>query len=1462
MFNSDLTDQTIKGYHVRELISRGGFGAVYRAYQTPLDRDVAIKVILPIYASQPEFIRRFEVEAHLVARLEHLHIVPLYDYWRDPNGAYLVMRWMRGGSLRQYIKRADLNLTFIVRIVEQITSALNAAHQKNIIHQDIKPDNLLLDADSNAYLADFGIAGEGSLKSDGSGLHGTLSYIAPELFMGEPATPQSDMYSMGVTLFELLTGKHPFTEKGFEFGQFRADVPLLQDFQAGIPDELNTVIQRVMAKNPRERYVDVIQMAADFRRVASRHADLDVMMIASPLSMPLPTSDRYSPVPTHTLQFTPDGGVTTSFETRAIQENPFKGLRPFEEADSLNFFGQERRLEQVIAALSSRTETHFLALVGASGSGKSSLVKAGLIPTLRHGGLPNSQDWFYADFVPGAQPFIELEAALLSVAINAPKDVFAEIKQHEHGLSLALDVILPPNTLLCLFIDQFEEVFTLVPDEDERDLFLRSLARAAQKRQIWIIIALRADFYDRPLNYPLFGNLIQDNTIVILPPNDMEMERAITRPPERVGLILEHGLVEAILEDLQHQPVKLPLLQYALTELFERRAVNRLTLDAYEAFGGVIGSLARRADDLLNALDPAAQRITRQMFLRLVSLGEGMEDTRRRVRREDLLAIPGDRNTKQTVLQTFGQYRLLTFDHDPFSHVPTVEIAHDALIQKWERLHGWIDESRSQLHIQRQLATSVAEWHNAHNDPSYLVRGARLALLESLCQSDVVALTSEEDAYLHACIAARQRGVGRRRAFVTALSVLAVFLFVLTIYAFDQRENAFQERNRADAQARQSQSRELAVNALTTLDTLDRSLLLSLAALNVEDTFEARNSLLTGLQYQPSLLHFLHGAQSPVRNLAVSADGRWIAAGEQDGAVSVWNVEARALAWRTVGHSDTVNAVAFSGASVVSASSDSTIRFWDVTTGDAVGDALTEHQDEVWSIAFSADGQRMASGSEDGALILWDVETRRPLIEPLTTRQGSVWRVAFSPVAPIMASGGADNRVYFWDAETGDAIGEPLEGHTNWIWALAFSPDGRLLASSGVDRTIILWDVETHAMVTQFPTDHTGWVRSLSFNADGTQLISTSADHDIRLWDIQTETLIGTPLTAHQDEVWGAAVDPAGRFFVSGGLDGQVLMWTTVPTGDDYDAPVTAVAVQPDSGTIAVGSDDSTILLRDADTNEESARLTGHSQMILNMAFGTDWLASSETGTSDIFLWNVAAGTAQRLRGHESLVFGLAAHQDLLLSGGEDQRVILWNIADGSHDVLTEAASSVQSVDMTASVAAAGELDGTIQLWRVPEGEPLTELHHLGGVSSVALSADGRWLASGGQDGALQVWDVATGQPLYESVRGHTSKITDLQFQPGNRLLASSSEDGTVRLWDVSTGRMLGQPLRGHDDWVLSLAFSPDGQRLISGGYDGRVIAWETDFAGWQRRACQIANRSFTREERQVYPVAQFSPCE
>ena len=1472
--------QVIRGYELRNLVGKGGFGAVYLAYQAAVDREVAIKIIRPEYANHPDFIRRFEAEAHLIARLEHPHIVPLYDYWREPDSAYLVMRWLRAGSLRASLLNGPWELEAIGFLLDQVAAALSIAHRSGIVHQDVKPSNILLDEHGNAYLTDFGIAKdllrENPPGSDTASF-GSPAYMAPETILHEPITAQADVYSLGIVLYEMLTGRVPFVGADTTTVMRRHvndPVPPLQFARPDLSNDLNIVIRRATAKTSQARYADPLAMAAEFHQVAMLGANnRPTRRPLAPLS-PLGGDGAVEMEEVGTLP------LTVPLEP----ENPYKGLRPFDEADAIDYFGREQLVKSLLDHLAGTDMlARFLAVVGPSGSGKSSLVNAGLLPAIREGYLPGSSHWYIAKMTPGGDPLQKLEEALLRIAAGRPADLTANLRTDEHGLTRIVDQLLPDDdTHLLLVVDQFEEVFGPEIDEKARAHLLNLLYTAVAAREgcFHLIITLRADFYDRPFLYPGFGDLVRWCTEIVMPLSSTDLVRVIVRPAERLGLEVEEELVTAIVADVNEQPGALPLLQYALTELFERHESNTLTLRAYRETGGVLGALARRADELFTSLDPAGEEAARQMFMRLVAVDGTAEDTRRRARWAELKGLHRHGPAAmQTLVDRFGRFRLLTFDRDPQTREPTVEVAHEALIREWERLHQWLNEYRADLLVQRRLSAAMDEWKQSGRDSSYLARGARLAEFETLVARKSLALNEDERAFVKVSGALRRRSSLIVRAVGVVLLLFSLLALTLALAAFDGQQ-------RAGEAASIARSRELAVTGLTNVEDTDLALLLSLQALRAANTYEARNSLLSAIEAHPFVEHYLVSDATQIRAVAYSPDGRWIAAAAQDGRLLLWDADGQPLSAVDAGHADWINGLAFSqdGTQLATASRDDTVRLWAFGEDGTLTltHTLTIGSEGVWAVAFSPDGGQIVAGGMNGLITLWNTQSGQPIDRTLIAHTDIVFGLAYSPDGRVLASASADDTVQLWNMRTREPEGPALEQHHNWVMSVAFSPDGHLLASGDADGVIYLWNVEDPGAGRPLGTlsGHNGAVRGLAFSPDGTHLTSAGEDGLLREWDTTSGREIAR-LTGHRGPVWSLAYSPDGQAIVSGGVSGEVILWhaearpvlgTPLPQTEALSAVEASLAISPDGRRLVMAETsaegDNTIQIWNlADEQRLQLITTGDAPTDVAFSQAQNMLAVA-FADAVVRVWHVTDDAATlddpiaELTDPGRAVFSVAFSPDgrLLAGGLEDGRLILWDTTTWLPVVAPLAVQQGAIFGLAFSpdgqFLASASGDTTVVVWDVarrrPVGDPLTG--HQDGVERVAFSPDGRLLASAGRDGLVLLWDVTTRQ-LVTTLSGHTDYVNGLAFSPDGRLLASADEDGAVRLWDVAAGRPLGGVLSGHVAPVGDLAFAPSGTRLASVGLDGTVIVWDVSLEGWQARACAIANRNLdTAEWDQFFP--------
>ena len=1469
----NLTGKYIRSYEIGDLLGQGGYGVVYRARQAAVLREVAMKAILPKYANSPEFIRRFESEAQVVARLEHPHIVPLYDYWRDPDGAFLVMRFLRGGSLRDIIDReGSLDIDAAGRVLEQVGAALTFAHRNDVIHRDIKADNILMDEDGNAYLGDFGIAKEvGSEAGDGGQplIEGTPAYLAPEQIdprMGAVG-PKSDIYAFGIMLYEMLSGRRPFAEQTLAtlvYKHLHEPLPMIDHDELNLPPAFNSIIQKATAKDPSERYPDAVSLVKEFQQTLRHGADtIDLALEELDLS---------------------DFDL---IETK----NPYKGLRAFQQADAADFFGRSAMIEQVLGRLQEDVvENNFLAVIGPSGSGKSSLVKAGVLPALRHGTIPGSEHWFYAEMVPGEVPLEELAAALLSVASSPLPGVVDILRENEQGLAEGVKWALPSgDARLVLMIDQFEEVFTQVESESERQQFLELIlnAVAAEESPVIIIATLRADFYDRPLMYQGFGELIRKRTELVLPLNDEELEETIAGPAFRVGAVLEEGLVEAIIDDVREQPGALPLLQYALTELFERREGALLTNAAYRDIGGTLGALAKRAEEVYQRISEGGKDMARQMFLRLVTLGEGQEDTRRRILQTELMTL-GQTDVVEDVLDHFGRYRLLTFDRDDATRSPTVEVAHEALIRRWERLREWLMESREDVRLERQLLHSADLWHAANEEKSYVMSGTRLNQFEEWADSTSLQLNELELKYLEASLEVRreeeavelarqerERELERHKArnlriAAVIFGVAAVVAVILSLVAFDQSNKAEAARVVADEQrvvaemqrGVAEEQRGIAEDALEIAEINERkNLSLALAA-------NARGSL---SEHDPALA------------LPVAIEARYVFDPPE---AEVLRILGRAAfspngRFRFTDSPKSILAVETSsdGAIGAYAGSEGVIRLVDTSSGETL--RSIEVGSPITGLSISRDDEWIAASLADHTLAVFDMESGVERFR-LVGHEHLVTDVEFSPDGATLASSSADTTVRLWDAETGAAL-HTLEKHIDYVVKVSFSPDGARLASSSAaigigegDRTpehntIQVWDVGSGDNLLTIPPAAIGYVRDVEFSPDGASLAASSYGSGLggsaHIYDSVTGEEMQT-LYAHRDVISNVEFAPGGGMLATASWDHSIKIWDIekgilLASYVDFPERLHDIEYLPggeymliglgNAGNFPDGSDspaDSSAYLWDLRNRSQAQVYAGHTNWTwaADISPGGSLVASGSGPLSmpadladldaTVRIWDASTGRqAIALHGHVDTVDSVRflARGRGLLSASWDGSIRRWDLDDG-HEVMRYSVpdARVYMIELmpNGKQFVSASSDGVLRLWDIESGEMLREyLGHSAPVNGVHVSDDGTLMvsASGGwggpEDRSVRLWDVESGEQL-GVFEGHRHIVNYARIAPNNAFIISTSWDDTVRMWDIESGEEIRQFV-GHAGNTFGIDITDDSSTLLTTSSDTTVRMWD-----------------------------------
>ncbi len=1447
--------RSLRGYRLNGEIGRGNHALVYRAVQPGVGREVAVKVIGPELADDPGFIRRFDTEARRVSNLQHPNIVPLYDFWREPGGAYLVMRLLPG-DLSDELMEGPLDGPAVLRLAQQLGSGLTTAHRAAVSHGGINPSNVLMDNDGNAYLTDFGVTTLSSGISprpspDPSG------YESPEFLAGGPPTPATDQFALAVLLAQAMTGLLPFgrqavTSQGDHIGSIHLQRP-------SIPLPVDDVLARATAWEPDERYDDVAAFVED---------------------LALALGDR-----------TPRSAVADD------PVNPYKGLRAFTEADTDEFFGRSNIVQELVDRLGrSDASSRFLTLVGASGGGKSSVVHAGLIPRLRAGEVPGSADWFIATMVPGSQPFSELEAALRSISVTGPDRSLTAGGFNEGSVGRMLETSIPNHDPVLLVIDQLEELFTLVGDGAIRTAFLNGIAAtvADPESNLRVVATLRADFYDQPLRYHRFGQLIKGGTVAIAALSAAELEEAVRGPAALVSVEVEPALTTEIVADVIDQPAAMPLLQFTLTELFSRRQGRVMTHASYRELGGVEAAVAERADELYDQMSAEDQGISRRLFMRLLAIGQGDTATRRRAKRSDLVSASADPVEVERVIDAFGAARLLTFDRDRVTRAPTVEVAHEALITQWPRLTGWVSEAGDGLRIQTHITESAGSWGRQGRDPGDLYRGARLDSATAWVDRHDDVLIPLEQEFLLASVALndkeqaaererseRQLRSNRRlKGLLAGVGLVLVVALLAGFLAVDQRNESREQSARADREARVATVGALAAASETNLAVdPELSTLLALEAVEAsgETVLPAAEEALHRSVLNSRLLGTIPIADNGIAHF--SPDGTsFLTMGQDLEAVDVWSVDPLERQV-TLEESSVVGDAVFSpDGNRIAVTSENQVRLWDVRTGE-----VERSFDLPGALipAFSNDGTMLAAGGgASGSTTVWDPGTGAIISELRHPDFGaSTFNLAFSPDDSRLAityrthqlGTPEDEGFLVWDPSSGQII----QRHDGLVFDVGYSLDGSEIYTSHIGE-VKVWDAQSGEQTGSFH-QHEGVVLDLHVAAD-TGVVASSGTPKVFVWD--PETLDNSAeMIGHTGEVDGIDITADGsRVVTSSGADRTTRLWDSTPywsrelvglPGPDLglgSRPAGAVAFAPDSATLAATGPDGAISVWDLSEGEQTHTLAGPGPMSFSLAFNSDGSELAAGGIDGVTVHDINSGEELERRADHLVTNTVAFHpaDDSLLwagimggvetrsSAGDEAEPVEGSYslgavysADGAMMAVTyDAEGREQRLEIRDT--ATNEVVAKLEVGRQPDGsgDP-------GVVNAMAFSPDGALFITGESDGFSVLWDAETFEPL-QRLEGHTSEVFSVAFDPTREVVATASVDGTIRTWDTETGQnLLTLPSTG---FVTGIAYSPDGRYLAAAalphpGQPGTVTVYMLDVDDLVTEAESRVTRDFTEIE-------------
>jgi WD40 repeat protein/class 3 adenylate cyclase len=1190
----------------------------------------------------------------------------------------------------------------------------------------------------------------------------------------------------------------------------------------------------------------------------------------------------------------------TGTEAPTPGDPPFKGLQYFDESDCDLFFGREI----LTAKLADRLrDSQFLSvIIGASGSGKSSLVRAGLIPALKRGGIlsdglsstDGSVAWQVHVITPTAHPLEALATELTSQSesVTAAATLMDDLAKDPRSLALFLARKSDQQHSL-LVVDQFEELFTLCRDEFEREAFIDNLLTAISptltiSSSITLILTLRADFYAHLAQYPELRDLVAKQQEYIGPMNTEELRRAIEEPARRGHWEFEPGLVELILRDVGDEPGALPLLSHALLETWKRRAGHTLTLKGYADAGGVHGAIAHTAESVYQSLSPEEQAIARDIFLRLTELGEGTEDTRRRASFEELMSHTEDTEEVRAVLNMLADARLVTLGES------TAEVAHEALIREWPTLREWLNQDREGLRLHRHITEAAYEWELLGRDPGALYRGAHLSQARAWAELHPNALNAGERTFLNASIEQeqheelereeqRQRELAaakelaetqrqsasrlrtRNRVITTIGSIALILALLAGLFGFRSNQN----EARAEANFNQAEAQRLALEAnrlLTSGGSSEQIALLSLRSMNTHYTPEGDAALEAAarLEYPEKIFT----DSSIVWSAVFSPDGKYVLTGNNDGIAKLWDVQSGKELHRFTGLLSGVGYVYFSpdGKQVlanevpVNGGKDGSTILWDIATGKEIYRISTDPQ-VLW-VAYSHDGSNIYTVSDDNTIRQWDAKSGKQ-IRNFMTPPDKVTRVYLSPDDKFLLT--FSKSPALWDLNTGQKIHEFPFDESAILGDAAFSPDGNFFLTLNTDGIAHLWDVKTGSEVRKF-VGHTSSLNTEAFSPDNKYVLTSAGDHTMRIWDLAT----GKELRRlyFPADVVSINVSPDGKWVLTSGRDGRARIWRLDPSPRlpqfNPGMGLSAVAFSPDGNIIFTGGAAGAAQLWDSKTGKKLHDLIGHTDVInYGASFSHDgkYLVTGSWDRS-IRLWNVQTGEQLRkFAGDLKLVNSVEFSPDdrYVVSDGNDG-VLLWDAQTGEkvrkfNDIPGYRATfspDGKYVLTTGSVAA----DGMAQLWDTLSGQLIREFK--GSLLSVDFSPDGKYIITDGEDSTAHLWDVQTGAELRTFI-GHTDSIYTARFSPDGKYLATASADGTARLWDVKTGQEIRRFI-GHTAAVENVAFSPDGKLILTGSDDGTAPLWDVDYHTTMNYLCSAVMRDFTDAELAQYGIKDNTP--
>ncbi|MEZ5830109.1 MAG: protein kinase [Dongiaceae bacterium] len=1459
-------------YEVRHEIGRGGFAIVVLAWDEDLHSSVAIKILHSEHVhGGGEVQQRFLDEARLLRRIRSPNVVTIHDIGRLADGRpYFVMDFADRGTLADRLSQRTVSpkqeARSLAALVDALADGLSAIHDAGVVHRDIKPANILFQLTRRAapdpdetiigdageaaagliapheriLVGDLGIAKD--LLRGGAAptmMGGTAFYRAPEQSVADAEITQAaDIYSATAVMWQLVTGQRPPHPSS------------VADSLSAVPPNWRDVLETGMSLDPAARFTSMQNWRAAVADVLAKEA-----AEAEPR--------------------------TSIAQRQSAKSCPYKGLASFQPEDANRFYGREVLIDELVRRIQLQK---VLVVGGPSGSGKSSLVRAGLIPALKAGAIMGSENWRIVLFSPGRDPMAELYFHLAKALPEGERSpVSLEDLMARPSLARHLGQTEDTERPMVVCVDQFEELFTLAPVA-QRNKFIEALSAMTDPAHstMRLVIAVRADFYAACAQVPWLAERITVNQVLVGPMTDAELRRAITEPARRAGFHLERGLVEAIIDEAGQEVGALPLVAHALVETWMRRQGNTMTLEGFRAAGGVAGAISQTADQTFeHRFDTVEKEASKRLFLRLVTPGEGTSDARRILARSEIDHDPGAK-VLNTVIEGLTEARLLTVNDS------TVQIAHEALLRTWPRLRDWIEESRDNLRTRQRISRAAEEWVAEGREHDRLYRGTPLLSTLEWMEKNADQLGDVERSFIEASVEARDREKAEveaeerrrrhlRRMATSALALLATGATIASAIAFLGFRDAQTSKELADqatweANARFATALGAVANQLVDKDPL---LALYLAAEAVARSpegspgYDARASLLASRlalsKGGPALLG------SPVlagdaRVLALSGDGSLLAAGGRDGGIELIDTATRLPAGpRVLGHKGGVEDLDFGvdAKTLASVGDDGLLQLWPID-GGIIGEPQTvaHFDDVVWDVRFDPTGTKIATAAEDGTVRLWDAKADAKPEPPLIARVGDFLSVTFSADGSGLLAGNGEGDIYGWHLPEGTPLFAPIRGvHTSDIWNLVVDPTNHTFATSSSDGKSTIFSYPSgEVMATAFaPDDKIG---AVAFSSDGKTLLGGAADGGVRLWDVAKGVTEASTPSGHNGAVNDMKLNGARNLLVTLGDDQLIRFWrleSMVPLADQYKVAGHAakgLAISPDGGLLAAGDDAGNVQLWHLGGRQPPTLFSGHRQQVWALAFSRDGkLLLSGDRSGEVRLWDTRSGTSEAMiKPDDAAIWTIAVSPDdtefvTVSSSG----VRLWDLQaraikreiNRATSPLTRAAWSPDGRYLAIS-----STDARVQVWDMKAGRLEREIAvDQDVVWSVAFSPDSKLLATGSGDEVVTLWDVETGTQVSE-LTGHSGGATDIAFAGDGATLMVLDRKGRLHFWDVQTARRLTVPWVAHAGAGWRIAVHPDGVRFATAGDDGYVRVWDVLS---KMRACDISHEAFDEVRRKEY---------